>query len=100
MSFKHYSIQNVLRLADYLVDQSPQCYFKPISILVTKLYKHGCLDEAKHICSKFEKQISKHLSEFVFQEIEKHKIEEGLEIEEIKDVFGPVTTSSGATQCL
>jgi hypothetical protein len=47
VSFKHYSQQNILRLADYLMDYSPQKYGKPLAFLIERLIKHGNLDEAK-----------------------------------------------------
>ena len=48
VSFKHYSMENTLRLADYLVDVGPQKYGKSLTYLIEKLHKHYILDEAKH----------------------------------------------------
>ena len=49
VSFKHYSMENTLRLADYLIDFGPQRYGKSLSYLIEKLHKHYILDEAKHL---------------------------------------------------
>lgn len=49
VSFKHYSMENCLRLADYLIDVGPQKYGKPLCYLIEKLHKHEILDEAKHL---------------------------------------------------
>ena len=61
VSFKHYSMQNVLRLADYLVDHGPQKYGKPLAFLIEKLVKHDNLDEAKHIFDLNKSMVEKHI---------------------------------------
>jgi hypothetical protein len=65
VSFKHYSMQNILRLADYLTDYSSQKYGKPLAFLVERLFKHGNLDEAKYLAEKHRDQVWRHLSEFL-----------------------------------
>ena len=47
--FKHYSRQNVLRLADYLIDYSSQNYGRPLVWFIEKLFSHSNLDEAKFL---------------------------------------------------
>ena len=58
-------MQNVLRLADYLVDHGPQKYGKPLAFLIERLVKHDNLDEAKHIFDKNKKLVANYVSEFI-----------------------------------
>ena len=75
VSFKHYSIQNVLRLADFLVDHSPQQYGKPIAFLIEKLIKHDLMDEAKQIYNDNMNLVDKWLSQYILDNIIQHEIE-------------------------
>jgi hypothetical protein len=94
ISFKHYSLENVLRFADYLIDMSVQKYGKPLVYLIEKLYMHSIYDEAKHFWKANEELVGRHLSEHIKSELLSHEIE--YPIEDIKDVFGPITASSSA----
>lgn len=98
VSFKHYSMENVLRLADFLADLGDQKYFKPLAYFIARLHAHSNLDEAKHIYQQYEKYLESHLSKVIIEDIEKTEIE--LEIEEIRDGFEPLTTSSKALMYL
>lgn len=91
VSFKHYSMQNVLRLADYLVDYGPQQYGKPLAYLIERLHKNDVLDEAKHLLDNNFELVKEHLSDHLIKTLGEHVIEEGAEIDEIHDNFGPVS---------
>ena len=58
-------MQNVLRLADYLVDHGPQKYGKPLAYLIERLVKHDNLDEAKHIFDINKELVAKYISKFI-----------------------------------
>ena len=83
VSFKHYSMENTLRLADYLVDVGPQKYGKSLTYLIEKLHKHEILDEAKHFYEQNKSLVEGHLSEFIKSELDKHEID--LEIDPLQD---------------
>lgn len=91
VSFKHYRVQNVLRLADYLVDYGPQRYGKPLAYFIERLIKHEVLDEAKYFLDQFGELVRNHLSEFILQKLDTHVVEEGAEIQDIDDSFSPIT---------
>lgn len=91
-------MQNVLRLADYLVDHGPQKYGKPLAFLIEKLVKHDNLDEAKHIFDLNKPMVEKHLTDHMKNIINEVEIE--LEVEEIQDKFGPLSQSSVALKYL
>jgi hypothetical protein len=92
VSFKHYSMENTMRLADYLVDVGPQRYGKSLTYLIEKLHKHDILDEAKHLFDSNKSLVEHHLSDFIKSDLDKHEIE--LEIDPLEDSFGPVSKSS------
>jgi hypothetical protein len=89
VSFKHYSMENVLRLAEYLTDYNLQNYGKPLAYLIERLVVHENMDEARHLLDTDINDVRKYLTDVTLEEIDKHIIEDP--IEKISDAFGPVT---------
>lgn len=72
VSFKHYSMDNVLRLAEYLTDFNLQNYGKPLAFLIEKLVHHELFDEAKHLTDLNANLVRRHLKEESLKRIDKH----------------------------